>query len=65
MRPDVDGFVMHVEERGEGSPVAIAIRAVTREDKVVIAAPSRQVVPQDEQGRGNLVFYILSNLCEC
>lgn len=39
VRPNVDGFVVYVEERGEGPPIAVALGAVPRFDKVVIAPP--------------------------
>lgn len=64
MRPDVNEIVMDVEDRGEGPPVAVAVRTVSRDDVMVIAPPGRQVVPQHKQRRGDLLLYVPGGLYE-
>lgn len=62
MGPDVDELVVDVEEGGEGAAVAVAVGAVPGHDEVVVAPPRRQVVPEHQQLRRDLMLNVLSCL---
>lgn len=64
MRPNVDKLIVRVEERGKGSPVAVALGAVAGLDKMVVAPPRRQVVPENYKGRGDLLLHVQGGLLE-
>lgn len=49
MRPDVDEFVVQVEERAGGLGVGRAGGPVAGEDEGVVAAPGGEVVPEEEE----------------
>lgn len=49
VRPDVDGFVVQVEERAEGVDVGGADLAVPGVDEGVVTAPLGQFVPDLEK----------------
>ena len=49
VRPDIDGFVVQVEQRLEGVRVRGADLAVPGADKGVVTAPGGQVVPEEEE----------------
>lgn len=56
MRPDVHGFVVQVEERGEGAQVAVAGAPVPRDNEDVVAAPLFELVPGDDERGFNLLL---------
>lgn len=49
--PDVDGLVVKVEERAQRVTVRRPGAAVAAEDEGIVAAPGRQIVPEDEESR--------------
>ena len=52
VRPDVDGFVVQVQERVQRGEERVGRGAVACVDGRVVAPPGRQVVPVDDAGEG-------------
>lgn len=49
MSPDVDGFIVQVEQGLEGMGVRGTDLAIARVDEGVVTAPGGQVVPEEEE----------------